>query len=548
MQSTLTRLGVLAPLALAVACADGVDAGPDAGLDAGPGQDPGADAGSVRGIDAGGSDVGFVDSGVPPPPTLALSWTPCPELVGAARDGVRCGRAVSDLDPSAPEHGTFELFVKHVPATEPAGRRIFLLAGGPGFAGDSMEPLADHLARADPGLDIYLPDHRGTGRSSRLGCPSAEAFFSPGGGVIVPEEWPLCAQEAQAEWGAGLEDFDSFGAARDLAALIEATEDGGYAFVMGVSYGTFWASRYLQMYPHQAAGVVFDSVCAPGSCFLNEQDEWENGVAARFFTEVCGADPTCTSKLGLDPWQAVQDLAARMRGGHCPLFGATPEANAATLRGVLAQVLMQADLRSALPALVYRISRCSEADQAALQSFFSGGGGGGVDYSFPLAVNVASKEMWSDDAPSAEALEAALGRMSVARGVSAQTAPQIAAWPRHALREHVYALPNSPTPALMLAAALDPATPVALATPLARALDGPHQRLVVVEHASHNVWLQSRLLAEPESRCGLQLVQAFLRDPKGELDTACASATLPPNFAGTLEYSRALFGTDDLYQ
>ena len=48
---------------------------------------------------------------------------------------------------------------------------------------------------------------------------------------------------------------------RDLAAVLERTRKPGQrSFVYGVSYGTYWAQRYLHVAPTQAAGVILDSI------------------------------------------------------------------------------------------------------------------------------------------------------------------------------------------------------------------------------------------------------------------------------------------------
>lgn len=517
-----------------------------------PLEDPTPDAGVAAAADAGPTepdpDAGFVDSGEPPPPVVDLTWEPCGDLAGTRREGVDCATYASALDPADPGSDEITLFAKRATGEAPDGRRVVLLAGGPGFAGDSMEPLAATLIDADPGLTVLLPDHRGTGRSSKLGCAGPEGPFSEGGPTIVGPEWPQCWGELSAEYGEGLQHFTSFEAARDVAALIEATGDGP-AFVLGVSYGTFWASRYLQLFPQQAAGVIFDSLCPPGHCFIADQDRDENEVAQAWFTEVCGAHPVCDAKLGGDPWGFLQGLHTKLREGHCPVFSNDGPANAGVVRQVTSSFLLQADLRPALPAMLYRIDRCDPADVTALQNLFSGGGGGASStYSFPLAVNVAMLEMWPPDDPSGDTLATALDTYLSARGVSAQTAAQADGWPASVRPERTFALPRSRTPALMLAATYDPATRIELARPLVEALDGPHQTFVEFAHGSHNLWTQSRRLSDPETRCGMEIILQFLGAPTEPLDTSCARDLLPSNFAGTEAYANALFGTPDLWE
>ena len=118
------------------------------------------------------------------------------------------------------------IFVKRLPATAPRRGVLWLLAGGPGGAGDDLEWLADALSFLVPDLDIYLPDHRGTGRSGRLGC-AAEGVGTPGGRRILDSERAACGAELRATWGQDLAAFTPTAAAQDLQALIADTRQPG---------------------------------------------------------------------------------------------------------------------------------------------------------------------------------------------------------------------------------------------------------------------------------------------------------------------------------
>lgn len=451
-----------------------------------------------------------------------------------------------------PEGPHLTLFIKRVRPEAPDGRSVWLLAGGPGQAGDALEPMGQQLADAEPGLTIYMPDHRGTGRSSRLSCPRAEHVDSPGGLVIMTPEWADCAAEVAETWSVDeLSGFSTTEAAHDLKWLIERMDDPK-PYLLGISYGTFLAWRYLQIAPDQAAGVMFDSACKPGICHLSAQDLWEDAVGRAWFDEVCAGDALCNEKLGEVPSEAVAELHEMLQAGHCPLLGGDPVQARATLRVVLAQLLFFAQLRPLLPAFVYRMLRCEPADQQAIGHMFNAifGGGGGIpsSYSWPLAMNILVSEMWEPDDPTPETLTDRYANTLMCRGVSNQVAHQAPEWMQYRYEEPLLdEAPMTDTPTLIIQAEYDPATPQEYAQPMTEALDGEHQRYVVITHASHSVTAQSPLADDPQTQCGFVMLQAFLRDPTGPLPD-CAHATLPPNFAGNPMYNQAVFGTADLWE
>jgi pimeloyl-ACP methyl ester carboxylesterase len=201
-----------------------------------------------------------------PAHATSQSFGPCadaashPELVGSL-----CVVTSVPLDPgadAAAADGEVSLFVRKFP-TELRRRRgeVWLIAGGPGEAGASFYPVLDVLRRAFPDHDLVIPDHRGTGYSSKL-CPVEEAISSPGGIALTGEEWGPCigAMDANA---ARTRAFTVTNAAHDLAALIARHRTEGEVYLYGASYGTQLVLRTMQVAPVAVDGIVLDGLVPP---------------------------------------------------------------------------------------------------------------------------------------------------------------------------------------------------------------------------------------------------------------------------------------------
>jgi len=210
---------------------------------------------------------------------LATAWLVSSE--GAARDFQPCADAKDfpglagslctvtsvPLQPSASdtESQTVALFVRKFLAEghrQPRGQ-LWLVAGGPGESGASLYPLLPTLRRAFPAYDLVIPDHRGTGYSSKL-CAEQESPESPDGIALAGEEWGPCVGALHSNV-ARTQAFTITNAARDLSALITRHRAGGEVQVYAVSYGTQLALRMLLAAPVTIDGLILDGLVPPES-------------------------------------------------------------------------------------------------------------------------------------------------------------------------------------------------------------------------------------------------------------------------------------------
>ena len=511
----------------------------------------GCSSGSTSPSSSQGADAGTsTEAG---PTTEPVAWTPCPLHSEGTGTTVECATIKAPLDAAAPNGPTIDVFVKRYrPAGGKSLRALWMLQGGPGGSGYPFEGISESIATKFPDVDFYIPDHRGTGRSTRLGCPTQEAESSEGGIAITESEWPACLADVKAREGERLRFFNTTNAANDLGVLIERTKQPNQpVFVYGVSYGTYWAHRYLQLFPKQSQGVVLDSVVPQGGS-LARQDQDANEAAKDFF-DFCGKDAFCGQKMGPDPWAKVQALFAKLKTGHCPGI-AIPEIPPHVLfRQAFGGLLMDAGFRGYIPAIAYRADRCEPRDVAALKVLVAN-----LTREQPvsemlkqwgwiLSNNIVFSEMWETPSPTSADLEAIREGAVASRDVTVNMGFTVGKWPTYTPDAYASRWAETDTPVLVLQGGLDPATLLRKAREAKSHFTGAHQHWVEIPTATHTV-IASSTTTEKRS-CGTRILMNFIEGPEGALDTSCTQTLLPIDFVGTKkDVNTALFGTDDAWE
>jgi pimeloyl-ACP methyl ester carboxylesterase len=501
------------------------------------------------GLDGGSSGSGGSGG------TAPSDWAPCPLFVDQP-DGPEAECATFDVplrwsDPAGP---TIEVFVQRLRGVGPIRGQLWLLEGGPGGSGADFDEWMEELHELDPSLDLYAVDHRGVGRSTRLDCPAQETAGSEWGISIAPGEAAACRDTLVARWGDDLGEFSATAAAMDLGRLIELAEQPGQArYVYGVSYGTYWAHRYLELFPAQADGVVLDSIAPPGIDFVTYDEDFDR--VGQDFLALCAADATCSSKLGPDPWATLGALYTSLAGGHCADLQQTWGLDATALRIVLAALLMSPITRTYLPATIYRLQRCDAGDVGAIDQMLTLlFGQQTTSYydtlsSDALFYNVALSELWPDVAahPTLDEITAVEASLFISTGLTPRVAEVQDVWPDYTDNGLVDGWAVTDTPLLMMNGDLDPMTPLWLAELMRPQFVGPHQSFVTVPRAAHCVTCQTPVAAG-EQMCGLTLTLSFLRDPTAPLDESCLVDIPVESFVGDPALNDFVFGNVDLWE
>ncbi|NNC28368.1 alpha/beta hydrolase [Longimicrobium terrae] len=277
-------------------------------------------------------------------PAWSQRFQPCSDAATLpALAGSLCMTATMPLRQTVAEGSTAEtvdLFVRKIPATDPARRRgeVWLVAGGPGETGASFLPVLPVLRRAFPNHDLIFPDHRGTGYSSKL-CPEQEAPASANGISLAGEEWGPCIGAMHAN-AARTRAFTITNAAHDLSALIRRHRGRGETYLYGVSYGTQLVLRMMQVTPVPLTGIILDGLVPPESA-----PQWDLSQRTRV------VDAVGRAVLAPDQAERYRLILAR---NDPPWKAAVPGGN---LRQFMGALLNFPELRDQIPAIIGALAR-----------------------------------------------------------------------------------------------------------------------------------------------------------------------------------------------
>ncbi len=451
-----------------------------------------------------------------------------------------------------PKGENITIHVKRLKSLLKATKQVWLLDGGPGYAGTSDLPrFMKSIARLDWRIDLYTLDHRGTGYSTRLSCPEQETDESEKGSWITPSEGDACIEHLEANYN--LDAFTVTQAAKDVGFLVELLKEGNKKkFVYGVSYGTYLGHRYAQIFPDQADGVILDSV-VPSDVQGDQGDINGNDVVKDFF-DICKEDDFCKSKMGEDPWGKATDTFEKFKDdGHCPQVvedGITPE----ILQSIATDINSPA-YRIVVPAVYYRLDRCSEEDVNALKhmwdiyyNHFTPPPAG--SYSDALFFHIGLSELIGNNPMSADkAKELDETLLATDHVVANWGLPLLEeGWPTYETDEYYHKWASQDVPILMLNGTLDPRTTIDEARKAEENLNGPNQYFVEIPNTGHVVMFGSPVKNLFAPHCGMQIALDYMKDPLSKPDTSCLADLKPIDFRGNPLMALVLFGTWDIWE
>jgi pimeloyl-ACP methyl ester carboxylesterase len=455
--------------------------------------------------------------------TMALSECRLPRYAQAAQ----CGTLAVPENRARPDGRRIDVFVAVLPANtlDPAPDPLVILAGGPGQAASSIAPLAQLFAPIRRKRDIVLVDQRGTGRSSALSC---KAFTPDDRAEFELDPLPKardCLAELQAR-GVDPAQYTTSAFVQDLEDVRAAL---GYPRLnlWGGSYGTRVAQEYLRRHPDRVRSVILDGV-APPSLRIS-LDVWRTrDQALDDIIAACRASPSC-SKAFPDPGATLAELERTLRGtpAHVdnPRTG-KPFDFPLTFDHVIAALqplTYVPELASLIPELLASAQRGDYAPLVAASLAFTGDLEEQMNAALHFSVTCA-EDVPRIDAASRERILA----QSRGGSLAAELLSVCDVWPRGTMPADFATPVASDVPTLLLSGGLDPVTPPAYGTEVAKTLS--RSRHVVATGLGH--------LVSPHA-CAPRLIAVFVDNASVDaLPASCidflAHTTRPPFYVDRL--------------
>lgn len=142
-----------------------------------------------------------------------------------------------------------------------AQRQVWMLPGGPGGTSNALIDVIQELYSYDLFGLYCTTDYRGVGNSGELRCSNTMETIINRVACSVNSVTPGCLQEISTRYN--LSDFYTTEAANDVIALINLQKQyipKAEVIIYGVSFGTYWVQRIMQLENNIADKWIFDGV------------------------------------------------------------------------------------------------------------------------------------------------------------------------------------------------------------------------------------------------------------------------------------------------
>ncbi len=458
--------------------------------------------------------------------SLRLDECRLPNLPSLAQ----CGEIEVPEDRGKPDGRKIRIFAAVLSANtlSPKEDPLLILAGGPGQAASTLAPFVSRLNEVRRARDVVLVDQRGTGRSSPLHC---DAFKPRDDDVLETDPVPrakACAGELRAQ-GVDTAQYTTTAWIADLEAMRAAL---GYARwnLWGGSYGTRVAQEYLRRHPDRIRTVTLDAVVPPA--MISTLDVWRTRQAT--FDRVLGAcrdSPACR-KRHPDPAALLAEIANALGPAGRDIDAVDPRTGKVTrlhltFDGALAllQPLIYAPESSSMLPEMLGLAAAGDFGPlfAATQST-------STNLAEQLNTALHFSVTCAEDVPR---ITPDLAAKSLAglptRAIADNVIAVCNVWPRGSAPADFAQPVVSDKPVLLFSGAMDPVTPPAYGTLVAKTLS--NSRHIIASGYGHIV---------SPNVCGPRLIASFVEEAGfGKLSTSCIAyfeqSRAPPLWPDRLE-------------
>ncbi|KAL3656249.1 hypothetical protein V7S43_018897 [Phytophthora oleae] len=549
----------------------------------------------------------------------SIEWKSCPQYTVTSETPASSGSGSSSEDAECAVYNaplcypgvcetpedvepTIEVFVKRFPATvgnPKTARNVWLLEGGPGISTVPMESTTVDLQTKLGGtVNMYLMDHRGTGRSTRLSCSAVTTFTW--GSDVEAVNVGKCAQELASKYG-DMASFSTTSAAKDVASFMGEHTNGEDTIVFGWSYGTMLGERLIHLDPPEVTGYVLDGITTSSGARTTEFPYYSNwdtdfGEVADSFLAMCQKEEEISTrfkKKGLagtikhliaqfdkDPESPCAVITNGLYNNTDNRSGAEGEPTSFVLRRALGAMLSDSKMRNLIPPVVYRLNRCADKDldilnrviqiiQASLSAKVEDD-----SYQSLLLLNVIIySELWQMPSPSMASIKKQFMDVLISdTGIYASTELYCAyskekskscnqfqtgkydanpiIYDRDEYWNKSAVIPTQAS-VLLLSSKLDGQAKHKYAEFLLGALKGDNKELITFEHATHGTILSTPLIpGDPQSpNCGMELLVSYIKHGGNleKMDKSCVKKMPAFNTTISTDYLHGYLLTDDAY-
>ncbi|MFI7399428.1 alpha/beta hydrolase [Streptomyces sp. NPDC049541] len=457
-----------------------------------------------------------------------LTWTRC---AGSGLDPrQQCATLEVPMDYGHPGGPTIDIAVSRIPAEKPSARRgaLLLVPGGPG--GDSLDDPSGKGQKLPQGVrdayDLIGFAPRGNAPSTSVSCGLEHRDLAvtalrpwPGPDGSVDRNMATARRMADAcarNGGELLRHISTVDNARDIDRIRAALGDRKLS-AWGVSYGTYVAAVYAQLFPQRTDRIVLDSSGNPDP--VRAERAWlqayEVGVEDNFPEFATWASrPGNQYRLAAKAAEVrplFLRLAARLDREPIPWPGANPEElNGDVLRQTLLNSLYDPDDYPTAARLIMAVQKggalpAPQTPPDEVMQNYTAVGAATIcnDAAWPRSAAVYQKGV--DESRTKYPLTAGMPRNAMV----------CAAWPWQPKQAPVRISDRGPSNVLLVQDARDVATPLSSARKMREAF-GRRAVMVTNDSTGHEAYLANG------TRCGDETVSRFLATGKRPRhDTYC---------------------------